>query len=143
MAIPASPEAITPLIVDFHRWLDWSPWEGLDPELQRTYSGPDSGVATKYEWSGNKKAGAGTMEVLSVSDASVDMDLIFTRPFKSNGKTNFALVADGEGTTVTWQVHTPKTLMTKVVGLFMNFDKTVGADLEKGLARMKAVVAKA
>jgi len=36
-------------IVDFHRWTAWSPWEDLDPDLQRSYSGPDAGTGSVYE----------------------------------------------------------------------------------------------
>ena len=34
----------------------------------------------------------------------------------------------------------PKTLATKVMGLFTSMDKMVGPDFEKGLARLKDVV---
>jgi hypothetical protein len=37
----APAEKIFPLIADFHQWLNWSPWEGRDPALKRTYSGAE------------------------------------------------------------------------------------------------------
>ena len=37
--VKAPPEAIFPLISDFHRWTDWSPYEKRDPAMKRTYSG--------------------------------------------------------------------------------------------------------
>jgi hypothetical protein len=42
--IDAPPAAIRERIVDLHRWTSWSPWEDLDPDLQRTYGGPETGV---------------------------------------------------------------------------------------------------
>lgn len=33
-SIKAPLEKIFPLINDFHRWSDWSPWEKLDPALK-------------------------------------------------------------------------------------------------------------
>lgn len=138
--IAAPVSRITPLIIDFHGWSDWSPWEGIDPDMQREYTGPESGVGTHYEWSGNKKAGAGNMEITAVRPDAIELDLNFTRPFKSQGKTNFEFSADGNETTVTWQVHSPKTFMTRVVGIFMNFDKSVGGDLDRGLDKLKAEV---
>ena len=136
--ITAPADSILARIVNYHDWVDWSPWEGLDPDLQRTYTGPDSGVGTAYEWSGNKKAGAGRMEVTSVSDRLVEMDLTFTRPFKSASLTTFEMSPGqtAETTDVVWKVKTPKTLMTRIAGVFMNFDKTVGADLDKGLTQL-------
>ncbi len=64
--IPASRAAVYALLVDFHRWREWSPWEDIDPRLSRTYSGPDAGVGAIYEWVGNRKAGAGRMEITDV-----------------------------------------------------------------------------
>ena len=37
----ADPAQVHALINDFHEWTAWSPWEDLDPELQRDYTGPD------------------------------------------------------------------------------------------------------
>ena len=44
-------------ISDFHLWPAWSPWEGIDPAMQRTYSGSERGTGAAYAWSGNRKAG--------------------------------------------------------------------------------------
>src|SRR3954453_6095355 len=58
--IAASPERLHELIDDFHRWREWSPWEDMDPDLAREYSGAGSGVGARYAWQGNRKAGKGT-----------------------------------------------------------------------------------
>ena len=137
--IHAAPDRIVPLLADYQEWRKWSPWEDLDPDLHRSYGGPDSGVGSWYEWSGNRQAGAGRMEVTGVTDTTVDMDLQFTKPFKSANVIHFELVPNGDVTTVVWSMEMPRTLMTRIVGLFMNFDKRVGADLDKGLARLQKV----
>lgn len=139
-SIKATPDAIAPHIADFHNWVDWSPWEGLDPELKRTYSGSDNGVGASYTWDGNRKAGAGNMEITSVKPDAIAIDLTFSRPFKSASKTDFEFKADGDSTVVTWTVRNPKSFMMRVMGIFMNFDKTVGTDLDKGLAQLDTVV---
>jgi hypothetical protein len=36
------------LLDDFHEWPAWSPWEELDPDMSRTYSGAESGVGARY-----------------------------------------------------------------------------------------------
>src|SRR5689334_585314 len=61
--INAPRERVFALIQDFHRWRDWSPWENIDPNLERIYSGPERGVGAAYEWKGNKNVGRGRMEV--------------------------------------------------------------------------------
>ena len=139
LTINAAPEVISEWVVDFHKWVSWSPWEDVDPNLARTYSGPESGVGSVYEWSGNRKAGAGKMTITSVESGEIKVDLDFTKPFKSASKTTFKFVSGEGGTTVVWQVLTPKSLATRIFGIFMNFDKMVGGDLETGLAKLKTV----
>jgi hypothetical protein len=47
-------------IVDFHNWRNWSPWEELDPALERVYSGAESGPGAVYSWSATARpVGAG------------------------------------------------------------------------------------
>jgi hypothetical protein len=141
--VNGAPAAVLERIVDFHRWQAWSPWEDIDPELRRTYSGPDSGVGAIYEWEGNRKAGKGRMAITAVApNESVTIDLQFLRPFKSRSAVEFAVRPDGESTIVRWTMTGPKTLMTKVMGIFTSMDKVIGPDFEKGLARLKADVEK-
>ena len=54
--IPAAPAVIFPLINDFHEWTAWSPWESLDTNMRRSYSGSTSGPGARYEWQGNRRA---------------------------------------------------------------------------------------
>lgn len=136
--IATTPDRIVPLLVDFRRWRTWSPWEGLDENLKRSYSGAPAGTGSVYEWSGNRKAGSGRMEITSVSQGLVGVDLAFLKPFKSESKVRFALDAEGPGTRLTWYLDSPKNLMTKVMGLFFDFEKVFGADLERGLTQLKA-----
>ena len=129
--IAAAPEAIFPHLVDFHRWPAWSPWEDIDPDMQRTYEGPESGVGAAYRWSGNRRAGQGRMEIVEADPShEVRIKLDFDKPFKSSNTTVFTLRQAGVGTHVTWTMVGPRT----------NMDKLVGKDFEKGLARLTGVV---
>ena len=141
--VNAAPADIYPHLADFHRWTAWSPWEDLDPDLQRTYSGPDAGEGATYAWSGNRKAGVGGMRITEATGpTSVEIALEFVKPFKSTSTTSFHLVPDGSGTKVTWTMVGPMTLMTRVMGIFKSMDKMIGPDFEKGLTRLKTVVEK-
>ena len=138
--ILASPERVYPDIVDFHRWTAWSPWEDLDPDLQQTFSGSESGTGAMYAWSGNRKAGEGRMEITEAVEGSlIDIALDFLKPFKASNTTTFSLAPDGDATNVTWTMTGPMTFMTKVMGIFKTMDKMIGPDFEKGLASLKAV----
>jgi uncharacterized protein YndB with AHSA1/START domain len=137
----AAPERVFEEIEDFHRWPAWSPWEDIDPEMRRTYSGPAAGTGATYAWSGNRKAGRGRMEITEATAASrVVVDLRFEKPFRSHNVTTFSLETVDEGTRVTWTMVGPRTFGTKVMGLFTSMDKLVGGDFEKGLARLAALV---
>src|SRR5437879_11299420 len=68
--IKAPPAKIFAVINDFHAWGSWSPWEKLDPNLKRTYSGSTSGKGAVYAWEGNSKVGAGRMEITDAAAAN-------------------------------------------------------------------------
>jgi hypothetical protein len=136
----APPERVRERIVDLRRWESWSPWEDLDPEVRRTYGGSDAGEGAWYAWEGNRKAGKGRMEITEVTDLGVTISLQFLKPFKSTSTNQFILQPRETGTLVTWTLTGPKTLMTKVMGVFMSMDKMLGGDFEKGLANLKAEV---
>ncbi|MGH3368049.1 MAG: SRPBCC family protein [Nocardioidaceae bacterium] len=137
-AIAAPPERIYAQIADFHNWTNWSPWEDVDPQLQRTYSGSDSGVGAVYRWSGNRKAGVGRMEITDTTEPSkVQIDLVFEKPWKAHNDTRFTIQPEGSGSRVTWTMTGDKTLMTRVMGIFKSMDQMVGPDFEKGLGRLK------
>jgi hypothetical protein len=141
--ITAPAASIYAHIADFHNWTAWSPWDDLDPDMERTYSGTESGTGAAYAWSGNRKAGEGRMKVTeAVEPSRVIIALDFLKPFKSSSTTTFDLKPDGEATRVTWTMMGPMTLMTRVMGIFKSMDKMIGPDFEKGLERLKAVVEK-
>jgi len=142
VSIQADPARVHALIDDFHQWTAWSPWEGIDPDLQRTYTGPPAGVGAHYAWQGNRKAGAGSMEITSSSPASVGILLTFLKPWKATNDITFDLTPTGEGTDVTWLMTGENKGMVAVVTKVFNMDKLVGKDFEKGLAQLKAAAEK-
>jgi hypothetical protein len=137
ITVKAPPSRVHELIDDFHHWTSWSPWEDLDPALERTYSGPDQGVGAYYAWVGNKKAGAGSMEITGSRPEEIVIALAFLKPFKSTSTILFELVPAGDATDVTWRMTGEQTGLMAVFGRFMKMDKLVGPDFEKGLARLK------
>jgi hypothetical protein len=136
--IQALPTRVHALVNDFHEWPAWSPWEDVDPALQRTYSGPDSGVGAHYAWSGNRKAGSGSMEITSSTPDEIDLRLSFLKPWKATNDVTFTLVPAGDDTEVTWRMTGEQKGAAAVFGKVFNMDKLLGKDFEKGLARLKA-----
>ena len=138
-SIAADPGRLHELIDDFHQWSQWSPWEGLDPEMKRTYSGPTAGKGARYAWLGNRKAGEGSMEITGTGPDGVDIELQFIKPWKSTNQVRLSLAPTSKGTDVTWTMTGEQTGLMAVFGKVVPMDRLVGKDFEKGLARLKAV----
>lgn len=137
--IPAPAEDVFPLVNSFLEWTKWSPWENVDPELNRSYSGSEAGVGATYAWSGNRKAGSGTMEIVeSDFPRSIKVRLEFTKPFKAVNPTTFTFTPADGGTQVTWRMTGENKGLAKIFAMIVNMDKMVGGDFERGLAALSA-----
>lgn len=141
--LQAPADKVYPLLVDFQKFGDWSPWDKLDPAMQRTFQGPASGPGAVYAWKGNDQVGEGRMEITEVAlNQSVTIKLDFLTPFESHNTTVYTLKNEGSGTTVTWAMSGPSTFATKVMTLFVSMDAMVGPDFERGLANLKVLAEK-
>ena len=142
IVIQAPPEKIQPFLADFRRWAEWSPWEKLDPAMQRSFGGPAAGVGATYAWQGNKEVGSGRMEVRAEAPGKVSIQLDFIEPFEGHNMTDFTLAPAGTGTDVRWVMSGPAPFITKLMGVFVSMDSMIGKDFEKGLAQLKAAAEK-
>lgn len=143
VSIKAPPEKIAPLITDFHQWSSWSPWENLDPNMKRNFSGAPNGKGAIYEWEGNKDVGKGRMEITeAATPQKTVIKLDFLQPFESHNITEFTLLPQGETTTVSWDMSGPMPFISKVMSVFMSMDAVIGKDFEKGLSNMKTAAEK-
>lgn len=145
--INAPADKIFPLINDYKNWGSWSPYEHVDPNMQRTFSGALSGKGSIYEWRGNKNIGHGRMEILDAAPPSkVVIKLDFFSPFEAHNMAEFTMQPKGGATkvttNVTWAMHGPVPFMAKIMHMFMNMDRMVGGQFQQGLVSMKAVAEK-
>ena len=142
-SIAANAEVIHGLVDDFHRWSSWSPWEDLDPAMQRSYSGPERGVGARYAWKGNRKAGEGSMEITGLAPDAVDIELRFLRPWNATNQVRLQLAPTTTGTEVSWTMRGEHVGLMGLLSRVMPLDKMVGKDFETGLTRLKAVAEQA
>lgn len=143
IVIQAAPEQIVPFIDDFRSWAAWSPYEKIDPAMQRNFGGAPRGVGATYAWHGQGKAGAGRMEITDAAlPSNVKIRLDFTQPFNASNTAEFTLQPQDAATQVTWAMYGPSPFITKLVGVFMNMDTLIGKDFETGLANLKAAAEK-
>lgn len=136
--IKAPPEKVYVQIDDFHQWASWSPWEKLDPNMTRTFSGKDKGEGAVYQWKGNDEVGEGRMEIKQAkSPSQVTIDLHFLKPFEASNTTTFTLTPKDDTTQVVWEMRGDSPFMMKVMHLFMDMDSMIGKDFEAGLSAIK------
>jgi Polyketide cyclase / dehydrase and lipid transport len=138
--IEAPAEIVFAHLEDFRAWKAWSPWEKVDPGMQRTYSGPVKGVGAGYAWEGNRKVGKGRMTVTEASPPTgLTCRLEFIEPFASVATAGFALEPQGSAVVATWRMDGKNNLMGKAMSVFMDLDRMIGTEFEKGLASLKAL----
>lgn len=139
-SIAAPPAAVYAQLADFHKWADWSPWEKLDPAMKKSFSGADAAPGATYAWVGNDKVGEGRMTLVSAAPPNeLTIQLEFIKPFASTSTTVFQLARKGAATEVVWAMEGKNNFVAKAFCLFMDMDKMVGTDFEKGLAQLKTV----
>ena len=138
-SIKAAPEKIFPLISDLKSHLAWSPFE-KDPAMKRTFTDGANGRGAIYEWNGNRKVGAGRIQVMTVSAPFlVTMELLMFRPFKAHNLVEFTVEPKGEATNVSWAMQGRQPFMAKIMSTLIDCDKMVGREFESGLAKLKAL----
>ena len=139
--IPAPVATVFARVNDLHAWEAWSPWAKLDPNAKNTYEGAVAGTGASMKWSGNNKVGEGRMTIVDNRPGElVRIKLEFVRPFKATNMAELTFKPEGSQTAVSWSMFGQNSFGGKIFGLFMNCEKMVGKDFEKGLANLKSVV---
>ena len=137
----APPADVFAQVNDFHNWDAWSPWAKRDPKMKATYEGPSEGEGAIYRWAGNDEVGEGGMTITESRQSDlIRIKLEFLKPYASTCATEFTFEPKDDQTAVKWSMAGQNTFIGKMFCLFMNMDKMIGGDFEKGLAHMKAVV---
>lgn len=124
--------------VNNHKMRDaWSPWERMDPEMEKSYEGPEAGVGAIYKWTGNDSVGTGILEITeSVPHEYIKSTLTFTAPWESESTVEWNFEESGNGVKTSWAVsgEFPGYLF------WMNqedADEMMGNDFQRGLDKLK------
>jgi uncharacterized protein YndB with AHSA1/START domain len=138
--IAAPPAAVFAQVNDFHKWESWNPWGKIDLAMKQTYEGTPAGKGAIYTWVGNKEVGEGRMTITESRPSElVLINMEFFKPMAGTATTEFTFKPQGNQTTVTWAMTGKNNFMSRAVCMFMNMDKMIGGQFEKGLAAMKTV----
>lgn len=142
IVVSAAPEAIFPYINDSQKSYQWMPWAEADPEVKISYSGPSAGVGAMSSWEG-RQMGTGRSEVVeSIPNQTVKTKLTYTKPFEMSQLAEISLAPFSGGTKVTWSVSGQNNYISRLFGLFVDCDKMIGGEFEKGLGKLKALTEK-
>lgn len=139
MVIAASPETLFPYINSSKKAYEWMPWSAGDPGLQIQFSGPAEGVGAKSTWSGKEMGEGSSLVIESIPNQSVKTKLDYTKPFEMSQIAMVSLAPTNGGTRVEWSVSGHNNFFFRLMGVFVNCDKMVGGEFEKGLAKLKTL----
>ena len=144
LGVAAPADLVFGVLNDLHQFagvlvLFGSPWEKLDPNMQKTFEGPAAGIGQSFAWTGNE-VGKGKMTIEeSVPGQKVGIKLEFVKPMKSTATCALTLAGTPTGSFVTWSMDGNHNFIGKAFGMFMDMDNMLGSDIEKGLALLKTV----
>jgi hypothetical protein len=141
VAISAPTEVIYAELEDLRRWSAWSPWEKLDPNMKKTFQGPEHGVGASYSWQGNSDAGKGRMTIESAeAPTHVRYKLEFMEPMEGIAHADMKIEKAGEkANTLTWGMDGENNFIGKAFSVFVDMDKMIGKDFEAGLTKLKGI----
>lgn len=138
--IAAAPSDVFANVNDLAKWQAWSPWARLDPNAKATFDGPPAGEGAVFKWSGNSEVGEGSMTVVESRPAErVKYRVDFVKPMPGTSYAEFEFKPEGNQTAVTWTMMGQNGFIGRAICMFMNMDRVIGGEFEKGLANLKAV----
>ncbi|MCB0793619.1 MAG: SRPBCC family protein [Flavobacteriales bacterium] len=137
--IAASPDVIYPMISNLKASQDWTPWKDMDKDQLVTYEGTDGTVGSKMTWQGDT-VGKGSQEITALrTNEHVGSELKFIEPWEAVSQVDLDMAEVDGGTEVKWTMTQENGFMGRVMGVFMDMDKMVGPDFERGLANLKTL----
>jgi hypothetical protein len=75
----------------------------------------------------------------SLPSSRISIQVDWVKPFVARNINDFVLEGTGTSTRVTWTMQGPKVFVMRIMGVFVNMDRTMGRHFETGLANLKAV----
>ncbi len=122
---------------------NYSVWQAMDPDMEKSYSGTDGNVGFVASWkSDNPDVGSGEQEIKKIVPGErIDMELRFKEPWESKSDAYMTTTAVNDSvTTVTWGFTGSMPAPWNVMLLFMDMEAAVGNDFQTGLDKMKEIV---
>lgn len=119
----------------------WSPWNKLDPNMKKDWTGNTGQVGEKVCWEGNEQAGKGCQEVAKIDAANrkIDTKIVFLTPYESENFASVNVVPEGAGSKATWTFSSEIPYPWSVTKLMYDLEEMIGKDYMEGLNNLKAL----
>lgn len=139
--INASADLIKTKLSDYKFFHEsWSPWTEKDPGMKKTYTGEAGKEGHMIAWESDKEeVGKGSMTYVYTHGDTVMHSLHFDG-HSSDAHIFHIVTVNGAGSKVTWVMDDETPFMFRAMMLFMNMDKMLGPDFEKGLSKLKSAI---
>jgi effector-binding domain-containing protein len=137
--VEAPPDLIFPHVASLRRMHTWSPWKAMEQGQVNRWEGEDGAIGSIQYWEGDT-VGKGSQRITAVEPGRyVETELKFLEPWEATSQVRIDLEPEGAGTKVTWTMAQENNFMGRVMSVFLDLDRMIGNDFEKGLAGLKAV----
>lgn len=137
VSIDAPVSAVLDVVSNFEKWVPWSPWLLMEPEAKVEVSDDKQ----YYSWDGDR-VGAGNMALLNTETSgnttTINYDLHFLKPWKSQSDVAFILKDEGASTKVSWTMDS--SLPFFLFWMKKTIVSSVGLDYQRGLNMLKEYV---
>jgi len=140
VSIAAPQDLVFEQVVYFKNAAAWEPWRAYDSTMITTIEGEDGNIGAIFSWKGNKDVGSGSQEIISIEDNKcVHFTMKFLEPFESESTTYYDLSPENDQVKVTWGFDGVNKFPWNALSIFMNMDKMLGTEFEKGLENLKVI----
>lgn len=128
-------------IAKFSNWADWASWREYDLDAKYTFGGVDGEIGSTMHWDGDT-VGVGEMKMVKLEEFKlIEAELRFIKPMEMKS-TNYFILEEKDGKTqlTMGDRGTLSYPMGKLFAFFMNLDKRMGPDFQKGIDKIKKLV---
>ena len=122
---------------------EFTVWSKIDPKAKKEFRSTDGNVGFVTGWESDvKDVGKGELEIKKITgNERIDYELRFYKPYESITNTYMITSAISENITIVkWGLNGRVGYPMNFFLLFVNMQKMVGNDLEKGLVNLKSVL---
>ena len=135
-------DVVYPYFASLQNMEEYATWQKLDPNTVHEYRGAGNSVGSVHAWtSEHKQVGKGEQEIIKmIPNKEIISELRFKEPFESNSIAFLKFDDNGSDTKVIWGYDTNYGAIESVIMMFLDMDKLLGPDFEKGLQNAKSIL---